>query len=66
MVFREKNEYFETILSKYQCGFRKEFIAQHFLLTMLEQWKSAIDEKKNIWCISLILQKLLTVSPMIF
>ena len=47
MVFREKNEYFETILSKYQCGFRKEFIAQHFLLTMLEQWKSAIDEKKK-------------------
>ena len=47
MVFKEKSEYFETILSKYQCGFRKEFIAQLFLLTMLEQWKSTIDDKKT-------------------
>ena len=40
------SEYFETILSKYQWGFRKEFSAQCCLLAMLEKWKSAIGDKK--------------------
>ena len=30
-------------LSKYQCGFRKGYSAQHCLLSMLEKWKSAVD-----------------------
>ena len=33
-------------LSKYQCGFRKGFSAQNSLLSMLEKWKSAVDNKK--------------------
>ena len=33
-------------LSKYQCGFRKGYNAQHCLLSMFEKWKSAIDNKK--------------------
>ena len=32
-------------LSKYQCGFRKRFSVQHCLLSMLEKWESAIDNK---------------------
>ena len=41
------SEYFESILSKYQCGFRKGFSPQHCLLAMLEKWKLAVDIKKN-------------------
>ena len=41
------SEFFEPILSKYQCGFRKGFSAQHCLLAMLEKWKSAVDNKKT-------------------
>ena len=41
------SEYFESILSKYQCGFRKGFSPQHCLLAMLEKWKFAVDIKKN-------------------
>ena len=42
------SEYFESsFFSKYQCGFRKGFSAQHCLVSMLEKWKSATDNKKS-------------------
>ena len=44
--FKLISEYFEQFLSKYQCGFRKGFSAQHSLLSMLEKWKSTVDKKK--------------------
>ena len=45
-VFKQISEYFEQFFSKYQCGFRKGFSAQHSVLSMLEKWKSAVDNKK--------------------
>ena len=47
VMFQQMSEIFEPILSKYQCGFRKGFSAQHCLLAMLEKWKSAVDNKKT-------------------
>ena len=44
-MFKQISEYFESFLSKYQCGFRKGYSAQHCLLSMLEKWKSAIDNR---------------------
>ena len=42
------SEFFErSFFSKYQCGFRKGFSAQHCLVSMLEKWKSATDNKKS-------------------
>ena len=38
--------YFEEILSKCQCGFRKGFNTQHCLPLMLEKWKRAVDNNK--------------------
>ena len=35
--------YFDDILSKYQCEFRKEFNAQHCLVSMLKKWKESVD-----------------------
>ena len=46
-MFKQISEYFEPILSKFQCGFRKRFGAQHCLLAMLEKWKSAVDKNRN-------------------
>ena len=40
------SEYFESFLSKYQRGFRKRYSALLCLLSVLEKWKSAIDNKK--------------------
>ena len=31
--------FFESVFSKYQCGFRKGYSAQHCLLTMTKEWK---------------------------
>ena len=36
--------FFEDILSKHQCGFRKCFSTQQCLLTLLEKWKNAVDK----------------------
>ena len=38
--------FIDPLLSKYQCGFRKGFSAQHCLLAMLEKWKNAVDKGK--------------------
>ena len=46
-MFKQISEYFEPILSKFQCGFRKGFSAQRCLLSMLEKWKTAVDNKKT-------------------
>ena len=59
-------EYFEPILSKFQCGFRKGYSAQHCLLAKLEKWISAVHNKKNLVLFSLTCSKLSTASPMIF
>ena len=47
LVFKQISEFFEPILSKFQCGFRKGFSAPHCLLTMLEKWNLAVDNKRN-------------------
>ena len=47
-MFKQMSEFFESsFFSKYQCGFRKGFSAQHCLVSMLEKWKSATDNKKS-------------------
>ena len=30
-----------------QCGFRRGFNAQNYLLTMLEKWESSVDKRKT-------------------
>ena len=37
------NKYFNHILSKWQCGFRKGFSTQHCLLVMTEKWRKCLD-----------------------
>ena len=43
LVFKQLTMFFETVFSKYQCGFRKGHSAQRCLLTMTEQWKKYLD-----------------------
>ena len=42
-IYDQMYSYFDQILSKYQCGFRKGYNAQHCLLVMIEKWKNALD-----------------------
>ena len=42
-MYDQMQVYFESILSKYQCGFRKGYSAQHCLISLIEKWKQAVD-----------------------
>ena len=46
-LYNPLNTFFNGILSKLQCGFRKGFSAQHCLIVMIEKWKKSIDQRKN-------------------
>ena len=35
--------FFDSILSKYQCGCRRGYNAQHCLITLIEKWKKSVD-----------------------
>ena len=37
-------QYFDKIISKYWCGFRKAFNAQHYLITMIENPRENVDK----------------------
>ena len=44
IIFAQMYEYMNTILSKYQCGFRKGISTQHSLIAMIEQWRKTLDD----------------------
>ena len=46
LLSRHLLEFFDNILFKFQCGFRKVCGTQHCLLLMLEIWKGATDNNK--------------------
>ena len=41
------SQFFKNVFLKYQCGFRKTFSTQQYLLTMLEKWKKSVDNGKS-------------------
>ena len=41
---KQLEEYFQALLSKYQCGFQKGYSVINALLPMLEKWRKSIDE----------------------
>ena len=43
-MHRQISEYFETVLSKFQCGFRKGYSTQDYLLAMVANCKKALDQ----------------------
>ena len=45
-LYKQMSPYFDNILSKYQCGFRKNHNAQHYLLALIENWKCSVDKGK--------------------
>ena len=42
-LYNQMQTYFDNLLAKYQCGFRKGFNAQHCLVSMIEKWKESVD-----------------------
>ena len=46
IIRKQITNFMDPLLSKYQCGYRRGFIAQNCLLAMLEKWKSLVDKEK--------------------
>ena len=38
------SKFFDEILAKYQCGFRRGHCAQHCLIELLEKLRISVDE----------------------
>ena len=43
-IYNQIAQFFDKILSKHQCGFRKGHSAQHSLTALLEKWKESVDQ----------------------
>ena len=43
-MYNQISPYFDSRFSKFHCGFRKGFNAQHCLLAMVEKWRKTLDE----------------------
>ena len=43
-IDRKISEYFETVLSKFKCGFRKRYSFQDCLLAMVENYIKLLDQ----------------------
>ena len=35
--------FFDSVLSKYHCGFQRGYNTQHCLITLIEKWKKTVD-----------------------
>ena len=42
-IYDQIEKYFNDVLSKCQCGFRKGYSAQHCLMSLIEKWKESVD-----------------------
>ena len=41
-IYDQIQLFFDSLLSKYQCGFRRGYNAQHCLITLIEKWKKSV------------------------
>ena len=42
-IYDQIQLFFDSLLSKYQCGFRRGYNAQHCFITLIEKWKKSVD-----------------------
>ena len=47
LLYKQLENYFNSILSQYQCGFRKEFSVLTTPLPMIEKWRESLDSYGN-------------------
>ena len=44
IMYNQIYSYFDTLFSKFQCGFQKGFNVQHCHLVMIEKWRKTFDK----------------------
>ena len=65
IICKQLTTFFDNILSKRQCGFRKSHGTQYCLLLMLEKWKKALDNKEVFGALLTDLSKVLIASMIV-
>ena len=56
-VCKQLTNFFDNMLLKYQCEFRKGLGTQHCLLLMLEKWRKVVDNEEAFAAFSTDLSK---------
>ena len=62
LMYSQIYPYFDTLFSKFQCGFRKGFKAQHCLLAIIQKWRKTLDKGGETGAVLTIFLRHLTVS----
>ena len=59
ILYKQISHYIDQYLSKFLCGHRKGYNAQQALITMLEKWRTSLDNKGFSGAILMDIYKLL-------
>ena len=52
-IYDQIQLFFDSLLYKYQCRFRRGYNAQHYLITLTEKWKKSVDKCwRCIWYVT--------------
>ena len=65
-IYDQIQFFFDSLLFKYHCGFRRGYDAQHYLLSLIEKWKKSVDNGSAFGALLTDLSKLLIVLLMGF
>ena len=57
------SKYFERIMCKYQCCFRKGHSAQHALISLFEKWRNNLDQGRILGALLTDLSKTFDCLP---
>ena len=57
ILFNRMSSFFEGVLSKFLCGFRKSYSTQHALLNLLKHWQESLDKKDIVGTVLMDLSK---------
>ena len=62
-IYDQIHLFFDSLLSKYQCGFRRGYNTQHCLITLIKKWKKRIDNGGEFGALLTDLQKAFDYLP---
>ena len=57
------SQFFEGMISKYQCSFRKGHSAQHALISLLEMWRYNFDQRRMFGALLIVLSRAFDCLP---
>ena len=63
IVFKQLTEFLDQKLSKFLCGFRKQYSTQHALVNLIQNWQRALDSSDKVGAVLMDLSKAFDCLP---